>query len=83
MRDYRRTLVMERKPTSTGGGKSPVGGEVYPANLLGLVSANILWVLLLVVPVVLSYVLARRGLRMPSVVRQVLRIVPVLMRAVS
>ena len=83
MRDYRRALVMERKPTATGGNKSPVGGEVYPANLLALVSANIMWVLLLVVPVVLSYVLARRGLRMPSAIRQVLRLVPVLMHAVS
>jgi len=83
MKDYRRALVIERKPTATGGRKTPVGGEVYPANLLGLVSANILWVLLLVVPVVLSYALARRGLRMPSVVRQVLRIVPVLMHAVT
>lgn len=83
MGDYRRALIMERKPTSTGGSKTPVGGEVYSANLLGLVSANILWVLLLVVPIVLSYVLARRGLRVPSVVRQVTRLVPVLMRAVA
>jgi len=79
---YRWALVMERKPTATGGAKT-VGGEVYPANLLGLVSTNILWIFLLVVPVLLSYALARRGLRIPSAVRQALRLVPVLMHAVT
>jgi hypothetical protein len=80
MKDCRQTLVMERKPTATGAQKV-VGGEVYPVNLIGLVSANILWILLLAAPVVLSYVLARRGFKMPSEVRQVLRMVPVLVHA--
>lgn len=80
MKDCGQTLVMERKPTATGAQKV-VGGEVYPVNLIGLVSANILWILLLAVPVVLSYVLARKGFKMPSEVRQVLRMVPVLVHA--
>jgi len=69
-------LVMEKKPTSSGLQKKIVGGEIYPANLLELTMANVFWILLLLVPIALVYVFARRGQRLPSPVRTLLRLIP-------
>jgi len=67
-------MVMERKPTSSG--TKTVGGEIFPASFLELTVANVLWILLLVVPIAMVYVFARRGQRLPSPVRTLLRLIP-------
>jgi type II secretory pathway component PulF len=76
MRNSKSFLVMEKKPTSSGAGKNIVGGEIYPANLLELTLANVFWILLLLIPIALVYVFARRGQRLPSPVRALLRLIP-------
>ena len=81
MDNCRRVLVMERKPTASGGTTDlvklkTVGGEVYPANLLQLTAANVIWLLLLLTPVFLVYIFAKRGQRLPSPVRTMLRLIP-------
>ena len=82
MDNCRRILVMERKPTSSGSKPQyVVGGEVFPASLLQLASANAIWLLLLLIPLLLVYVFAKRGLRLPFAVRAVLRTVFVATRA--
>jgi len=73
---------MERKPTASGITKQdPVGGEVYAMNPLQLAAANVIWLLLLLAPILLVYVIARRGLRLPSAIRTILRIITVATRA--
>ncbi len=69
-------LVMEKKPTASGVDKRIVGGNIYPANLLELTVANIFWILLLLVPIMLVYVFARRGQRLSSPVKTILRLIP-------
>jgi hypothetical protein len=79
MDNCRRVLVMERKPTASGatsGKIKPVGGEVYPANLLQLTTANLIWILLLLAPIFLVYIFAKRGQRLPSPVRTMLTLIP-------
>ncbi len=78
--DYRRVMIMERKPTPSGESKKIVGGEVFPASFLELTFANVLWILLLVVPIALVYVFARRGRSLPPSVGTLLRLVPVAAR---
>lgn len=82
MDNYRRILVIERKPTASGA-KPPnvVGGEVFPASLLQLASANAIWLLLLLMPLLLVYLFAKRGLKLPFAFRAVLRTVFVATRA--
>ena len=77
MDDHRRIMVMERKPTASGVNKPQyvVGGEVYPANLLELAAVNVVWLLLLLAPILLIYVLVRHGVRLPSVIRRISRII--------
>ncbi len=75
MRNSKSLLIMEKKPTPSGETKI-VGGEIYPANLLELTMANVFWILLLLVPIALVYVFARRGQRLPSPVRTLLRLIP-------
>ena len=74
MSNSKSLLVMEKKPTASGIKK--VGGEIYPANLLELTMANVFWILLLLVPIALVYVFARRGQRLPSPVRTLLSLIP-------
>jgi hypothetical protein len=73
-------LVMERKPTSSGGVKKIVGGEIYSANLLELTIANVFWIMLLLLPIVLVYVFLRRGHKIPSPVSTLLRLIPTMVR---
>ena len=80
MSNSKSLLVMEKKPTSSGVKK--VGGEIYPANLLELTMANVFWILLLLVPIALVYVFARRGQRLPSPVRTLLRLIPAAARVI-
>ena len=80
MSNGKSVLVMEKKPTPSGERKI-VGGEIYPANLLELTMANVFWILLLLVPIALVYVFARRGQRLPSPVRTFLRLIPIAVRA--
>ena len=80
MRNSRSVLIMEKKPTSSGETKI-VGGEIYPSNLVELTIANVFWILLLLVPIALVYVFARRGQRLPSALRTFLRLIPIAVRA--
>ena len=78
MKDFKNLLIFERKPTATGFKKrlDSVGGELLPLNMLNLVSQNIIWILLFILPVLLTYILAKRGVQTPSPVRWLLRLIP-------
>jgi hypothetical protein len=86
MKDHKNLLVFERKPTPSGNKKwaptQAVGGELLPLNLARLTVANLIWILLLILPIVLLYVLAKRGVRVPTPVRRLIRFIPFLGRSI-
>jgi hypothetical protein len=71
-----KVLTFERKPTVSGGQVRPVGGEILPVNSLQLLLANFWWILLLAVPILLYWLLAKYGMRMPPALRRALRLIP-------
>ena len=60
---------------------SAVGGELIGINFARLTVLNILWILLMILPIILLYALSKRGVRLPTPVRSSLRYIPSLMRA--
>jgi hypothetical protein len=74
----REVLVFERKPTVSGPQvEAPVGGEILPINSLQLLLANLWWIFLLAIPLVIYLLAARYGVRIPRHFRQALRLVPI------
>jgi hypothetical protein len=77
----RKLLVFERRPTVSGGRQVPVGGEILPVNSLQLLLVNLWWVFLLAIPLLIYFLTARYGIRIPRHLRQALRLVPVVARS--
>ncbi len=75
-----KVLTFERKPTVSGGNNA-VGGEILPINSLQLLLVNFWWIFLLAVPILLYWLLARHGIRIPPSLRQALRLIPLIARA--
>lgn len=75
-----RYLTFERKPTISGPllPEPPVGGEILPVNSLQLLLANIWWIFLLAAPILVCWLLARYGTRIPPRFRQALRLIPLI-----
>jgi hypothetical protein len=71
-------LILENKPTSSGLKKpAAVGGELIPLNPSKLIAGNMLLIILLILPIMIAYVLAKRGVHLPSPIRRLLRIIPI------
>jgi hypothetical protein len=85
MRSYaRKFLVLKRGPAVSGEnpvGPAPVGGEVLPVNSLQLLLVNLWWVFLLAIPILIYFLTARYGARIPRHLRQALLLVPVIVRS--
>jgi hypothetical protein len=82
MKPYaRKFLVFERRPAVSGFVQKPVGGEILPVNSLQLLLVNLWWVFLLAIPILLYFLTARYGVRIPRQLRQALRLVPVVVRS--
>lgn len=80
-----RFLRFERKPTISGEpqgpvGGGPVGGEILPVNSLQLLLANFWWIFLLVIPILMYWLTAKHGVRIPQRLRQALMLVPLVVR---
>jgi hypothetical protein len=78
MKPYgRRFLVFERRPTVSGGREAPVGGEILPVNSLQLLLVNLWWIFLLAIPLLIYFLNARYGMRIPRHLRLALRLFPI------
>jgi len=78
----RKLLVFERDPAVSGGSNPvPVGGEILPVNSLQLLLVNLWWIFLLAIPLLLYFLAAKYGMRIPRHLRQALRLVPVVVRS--
>lgn len=73
-------IKVELKPTPSGIKKRTVGGEVVGANIIQLIAANLLWIVVLAAPLIITYVALKRGIRLPSPIRYALRFVPLVTR---
>jgi hypothetical protein len=82
MDNTRSLLVFERKPAASGNGK-PIGGELLPLNISQLLAANIFWVVLLLIPIILAIILAKKGISVPKPIRWVFRLIPVITRSIA
>lgn len=81
MKTYRpEFLRFERKPTISGDHTEPVGGEILPVNSLQLLLANFWWIFLLAIPILMYWLAAKYGIRIPPNFRQALRLVPLIVR---
>ena len=82
MRSYRESFLrFERKPVVSGEDVgAPVGGEILPVNSLQLLLVNLWWIFLLAIPLLIYFLNARYGMRIPRHLRQALRLVPVVIR---
>lgn len=80
-------LMFERKPTASGitdiDREGPVGGEILPVNGLQLFLANFWWIFLLAVPILMYWLMARYGVRIPPRVRLAFRLVPLAVRMIG
>jgi hypothetical protein len=83
MKPYaRKFLVFEREPAVSGApNRVPVGGEILPVNSLQLLLVNLWWVFLLAIPLLIYFLTARYGVRLPRQLRQALRLVPIVVRS--
>ena len=79
----RKLLVFERKPAVSGQPQGPVGGEILPVNSLQLLLANLWWIFLLAIPLLMYFLTAKYGLRIPRPLRQALRLVPIVVRTLG
>jgi lipopolysaccharide export LptBFGC system permease protein LptF len=74
----RKFLAFKREPAVSGlPDRVPVGGEILPINSLQLLLANLWWIFLLAIPLVIYLLAARYGVRIPRHFRQALRLVPI------
>ena len=84
MRSYgQRFLRYERKPAVSGNDHVPVGGEILPVNSLQLFLANFWWIFLLAIPILMYWLTAKYGVRIPPRVRLAFRLVPLVVRTVG
>jgi hypothetical protein len=90
MRSYgQRFLRFERKPTISGfvndGDRihAPVGGEILPVNNLQLLLVNFWWIFLLAIPILMYWLTAKYGVRIPPRLRLALTLVPLVVRTVG
>jgi hypothetical protein len=85
MRSYgQRFLRFERKPVVSGEDVgAPVGGEILPVNSLQLFLANFWWIFLLAIPILMYWLTAKYGVRIPPRLRLVFRLVPLVIRTVG
>jgi len=90
MRSYgQRFLRFERKPTISGfvndGDKihGPVSGEILPVNNLQLLLVNFWWIFLLAIPILMYWLTAKYGVRIPPRLRLALTLVPLVIRTVG
>jgi hypothetical protein len=82
MKPYgRKFLLFERRPAVSGEPQVPVGGEILPVNSLQLLLVNLWWVFLLAIPLVIYFLTARYGVRIPRQLRQALHLVPIVVRS--
>jgi hypothetical protein len=84
MKSYGQSFLrFERKPTVCGTRTdAPVGGEILPVNSLQLLLANFWWIFLLAIPILLYWLTAKYGVRIPHRLRQALMLVPLVVRTV-
>ena len=84
MKPYaRKFLTYERRPDFNGLREAPVGGEILPVNSLQLLLVNLWWIFLLAIPLLICFLTARYGVRIPRHLRQALRLVPIVVRITS
>ena len=89
MRSYGKSLLrFERKPTISGYNNQPiddhpVGGEILPVNSLRLLLVNFWWIFLLAVPILMYWLTARYGVRIPPRVRLAFKLVPLVIRIIG
>jgi len=88
MKPYaRKFLIFERRPTVSGQPTeppgSPVGGEILPVNSLQLLLTNLWWIFLFAIPLLIYFLTARYGLRIPRHLGQALRLVPIVVRSLG
>ena len=88
MRSYGRILLrFEHKPTISGEQQPiddhPVGGEILPVNSLRLFLVNFWWIFLLAVPILMYWLTARYGVRIPPRVRLAFKLVPLVIRIIG
>ena len=87
MRSYRQSFLrFERKPTVSGIPHrlvGPVGGEILPVNSLHLLLANLWWIFLLAIPILMYWLAAKYGVRIPPRLRLAFRLVPLVVRTIG
>jgi len=84
MRSYpQKFLRFERKPVVSGDHQAPVGGEILPVNSLQLFLANFWWIFLLAIPILMYWLTAKYGVRIPSRLRLVFRLVPLAIHTIG
>ena len=87
MRSYRQSFLrFERKPAVSGfnfGREPPVGGEILPVNSLQLLLANLWWIFLLAIPILMYWLAAKYGVRIPPRLRLAFRSVPLVVRIIG
>jgi len=85
VRSYgQRFLRFERKPAVSGDHQEvPVGGEILPVNSLQLFLANFWWIFLLAIPILMYWLTAKYGVRIPPRLRLAFRLVPLVVRTVG
>ena len=84
MRSYRQSFLrFERKPAVSGEVQAPVGGEILPVNSLQLFLANFWWIFLLAIPILMYWLTAKYGVRIPPRLRLAFRLVPLVVRTIG
>ena len=85
MRSYRQSFLrFERKPAVSGQPtEPPVGGEILPVNSLQLFLANFWWIFLLAIPILMYWLTAKYGVRIPPRLRLAFRLVPLVVRTIG
>ena len=84
MRSYRQNFLrFERKPAVSGDHQVPVGGEILPVNSLQLFLANFWWIFLLAIPILMYWLTAKYGVRIPPRLRLAFRLVPLVVRTIG
>ena len=83
MRSYRQSFLrFERKP-AVSGERVPVGGEILPVNSLQLFLANFWWIFMLAIPIIMYWLTAKYGVRIPPRLRLAFRLVPLVVRSIG
>jgi len=84
MRSYRQSFLrFERRPAVSGFREAPVGGEILPVNSLQLFLANSWWIFLLAIPILMYWLTAKYGARIPPRLRLAFRLVPLVVRTIG